>query len=211
MARLAHVCLNSCGVRPSSPTAFAAGFFAPSIRPSPGEGDTFPRSFVEDLRRENARYRERARNADTDAKRLHIDLVRATGMLADPTYLDFAEDHLDDPDAWPPPVDDLLARKPHLAPRRPTGEIGQGASPPAASSVDLAALLRQRADRRDTGDLTELADQAAEELLKAIRDQARTASDLKLLQLAQAYSMVVSTEVSTRLADEGATASYGGV
>ena len=56
------------------------------------------------------------------------------------------------------------------------------------------------------GDLKELADQAAEELLKAIRDQARTASDLKLLQLAQAYSMVVSTEVSTRLADEGATA-----
>ena len=56
------------------------------------------------------------------------------------------------------------------------------------------------------GDLTELADQAAEALLTAIRDQARTTSDLKLLQLAQAYSMVVSTEVSTRLADEGATA-----
>jgi hypothetical protein len=56
------------------------------------------------------------------------------------------------------------------------------------------------------GDLTGLADQAAEALLTAIRDQARTASDLKLLQLAQAYSMVVSTEVSTRLADEGATA-----
>jgi hypothetical protein len=55
-------------------------------------------------------------------------------------------------------------------------------------------------------DLKELADQAAEALLTAIRDQARTATDLKLLQLAQAYSMVVSTEVSTRLADEGATA-----
>jgi hypothetical protein len=56
------------------------------------------------------------------------------------------------------------------------------------------------------GDLTVLADQAAEALLTAIRDQARTATDLKLLQLAQAYSMIVSTEVSTRLADEGATA-----
>jgi aminoglycoside phosphotransferase family enzyme len=54
-------------------------------------------------------------------------------------------------------------------------------------------------------DLKELADQAAEQLLTAIRDQAGKASDLKLLQLAQAYSMVVSTEVSTRLADEGAT------
>ena len=56
------------------------------------------------------------------------------------------------------------------------------------------------------GDLKELADQAAEALLTAIRDQARTASDLKLLQLAQAYSMVVSVEVGTRLANEGATA-----
>jgi hypothetical protein len=34
-------------------------------------------------------------------------------------------------------------------------------------------------------DLKELADEAAKELLKAIRDQARKASDLKLLQLAQ--------------------------
>jgi hypothetical protein len=56
------------------------------------------------------------------------------------------------------------------------------------------------------GDLRGLADQAAEALLTAIRDQARTATDLKLLQLAQAYSMIVSTEVSTRLADEGAVA-----
>ena len=56
------------------------------------------------------------------------------------------------------------------------------------------------------GDLNKLADQAAEELLKAIRDQARTANDLKLLQLAQAYSMVVSVEVGTRLAEKGATA-----
>jgi hypothetical protein len=55
-------------------------------------------------------------------------------------------------------------------------------------------------------DLKVLADQAAEELLTAIRNQARKASDLKLLQLAQAYSLVVSTEVGARLADEGATA-----
>ena len=53
-------------------------------------------------------------------------------------------------------------------------------------------------------DLRELADQAAEELLKAIRDQAGKAGESTLLQLAQAYSMVVSTEVSTRLADENA-------
>ena len=55
-------------------------------------------------------------------------------------------------------------------------------------------------------DLKELADQAAVELLKGIRDHARKAGDTELLRLAQAYSMIVSTEVSTRLADEGATA-----
>ena len=100
---------------------------------------------MEKRRSENARYRERARNADTYAKRLHTELVRAAGKLADPTDLEFDEDHLDDPDALAAAVDDLLARKPHLASRRPTGEFGQGASPPAASSVSPAALLRQRA------------------------------------------------------------------
>ena len=54
-------------------------------------------------------------------------------------------------------------------------------------------------------DLKELADQTAEELLKAIRDHARKAKDTELFQLAQAYSFVVSTEVGTRLADESAT------
>jgi len=71
-------------------------------------------------------------------------LEALAGQLADPTDPEFEEDHLDDPDALAAAVDDLLACKPQCA-RRPTGEIGQGASPPAASSVDLAALLRQRA------------------------------------------------------------------
>ena len=116
-----------------------------SRRGSGRRGRHVPRSYVEKLRPESARYRERARNADAYAERLHVELVRATGRLADPTDLEFNEDNLDDPDALAAAVDDLLARKPHLASRRPTGEIGQGASPPAASSVDLAALLRQRA------------------------------------------------------------------
>ncbi len=54
-------------------------------------------------------------------------------------------------------------------------------------------------------DLKQLADEAAKELLKAIRDQARKASDLKLLQLAQAYSLIVSAETTAELVDEGAT------
>lgn len=107
------------------------------------DADTFPRSYVAKLRSENARYRERARSADAYAKRLYTELVRATGRLADPTDLPFDESHLDD-DALAAAVDELLSRKPHLASRRPTEEIGQGASA-FTSGVDLAALLRQRA------------------------------------------------------------------
>ena len=107
------------------------------------ERDTFPRAYVEELRRENARYRERARNADNYAQRLHTELVRATGRLADPTDLEFTEEHLDHSDALAAALDELLERKPHLASRRPTGEIGQGATS-SSSTVDLAALLRRR-------------------------------------------------------------------
>ena len=110
-----------------------------------GDEETFPRSYVEKLRRESAGYRERANTADTYAQRLHLELVRATGKLADPTDIPFDETHLDDPDALAAAVDDLLARKPHLASRRPTGDIGQGVVSGNGSSVDLAAILRQRA------------------------------------------------------------------
>lgn len=54
-------------------------------------------------------------------------------------------------------------------------------------------------------ELKKLADEAAKELLKAIRDQAPKASDLKLLQLAEAYSLVVSAEVTATLADDDGT------
>jgi hypothetical protein len=112
--------------------------------PESEEPETFPRDYVEKLRQENGRYRQRAGKADTYAQRLHTELVRATGKLADPTDLPFSEDHLDDPDTLTAAIGDLLQRKPHLASRRPTGEIGQGATPQKAS-VDLAAILRQRA------------------------------------------------------------------
>ncbi len=115
------------------------------LESDPGDdAETFPRSYVERLRRESAGYRERATQGDTYAQRLHSEMVRATGKLADPTDLPFDKAHLDDPDALAAAVDDLLARKPHLASRRPIGEIGQGATPSRAN-VDLAAILRQRA------------------------------------------------------------------
>lgn len=114
--------------------------------PSPDDGpaDTFTREYVEGLRSENAKYRQRAREADDLAQRLHVELVRATGRLADPTDLAFDPGHLGDPDNLAAAVDELLTRKPHLAARRPTGDIGQGPTA-TATSVDLAAILRGKA------------------------------------------------------------------
>ena len=64
----------------------------PPEEPQPdaeAEPETFPRSYVEELRQENGKYRQRAQKADTYAQRLHTELVRATGKLADPTDLPF--------------------------------------------------------------------------------------------------------------------------
>jgi hypothetical protein len=97
----------------------------------PDQPETFPRAYVEELRQENGRYRQRAQAGEAYAPRLHTELVRATGKLADLTDIPFDENHLDDPDALQAAVDGLLAREPHLANRRPT--------------VDLAALLGQKA------------------------------------------------------------------
>lgn len=108
------------------------------------DADTFPRSYVDKLRKEAADARVKVKDRDDLAARLHSSLVAATGRLADPSDLPFDEAHLGDPDALTAAVDELLARKPHLASRRPVGDVGQGVSVPA-SSVDLAGILRHNA------------------------------------------------------------------
>lgn len=108
------------------------------------EQDTFPRAYVEKLRQENGKFRQRAQRADELAHRLHTSLVAATGRLADPTDLEYADDHLDDPEALTAAVEALVAAKPHLAARRPRGDVGQGATA-GGGTVDLAAMLRARA------------------------------------------------------------------
>lgn len=100
--------------------------------------ETFSRSYVEKLRRENAGYRERANRADELAQRLHTALVAATGRMADPTDLPFDAAHLDDDNALSTAIDELLSKKPHLATRRLFGDIGQGnrGAPPSFSLLD---------------------------------------------------------------------------
>lgn len=111
---------------------------------APEEPDAFPRDYVEKLRDEAARYRQRAGQADQLAKRVHRLMVERTGRLADPDDLPFDQAHVDDEDALTTAIEDLLARKPHLASRRVVGDVGQGVTDNAPT--DLAAILRRAAN-----------------------------------------------------------------
>ena len=116
----------------------------PVEEPTDEEQDTFPREYVEKLRDENAKYRQRAQKADDLAHRLHSALVTASGRLQDASDLPYDESHLDDPEALETAISELLAKKPHLGSRKPAGNIGQGASN-TTDTIDLAAMLRSRA------------------------------------------------------------------
>lgn len=109
------------------------------------EADSFPREYVEKLRKENATYRERAKETDRLAQELHTAKVAAIGKLHDPTDLAYDPEHLANPEALTAAVDDLLARKPHLATRTPHGDIGQGVQTSNPHTADLAAMLRNGA------------------------------------------------------------------
>jgi hypothetical protein len=82
------------------------------------------------LRTENGKYRQRAGEADTLAKRLHTELVRATGRLAA------------DADTMVAAIDALIEQKPHLASRRPSGDIGQGNRGPSSAGFSLLDTLK---------------------------------------------------------------------
>lgn len=119
---------------------------APEAQESQQEAEeTFPREYVEKLRQENGKYRQRAQQADDLARRLHVALVAQTGRLADPEDLPFDEGHLEGAEQLNTAIEDLIARKPHLASRRPRGDVGQGQMSDSHGTVDLAALLRSRA------------------------------------------------------------------
>lgn len=90
------------------------------------EADSFPRAYVEKLRKESAGYRDRAKRADEFAHRLHSALVAADGRLADPDDLDFDDAHLDDPEALSGAITDLVKRKPGLRAQQVRGDVGAG-------------------------------------------------------------------------------------
>ncbi len=108
------------------------------------DAETFPRDYVVKLRDESAKYRQRAADRDEVATRLHTALVAATGRLQDPSDLPFDEAHLSDAEALSTAVDTLLQAKPHLANRKPSGNIGQGVSG-VSDTVSLSGLLKANA------------------------------------------------------------------
>lgn len=117
--------------------------------------DSFPREYVEKLRRESANYREKAKTAEQQAqeanvmldammRRLHATLVAETGKLADPDDLPFDVGHLYDSETLNTAIDALLADKPHLRSRKPVGDVGQG-NRGGAGEFSLMDLLKSRA------------------------------------------------------------------
>ncbi len=111
--------------------------------------DAFDREYVQKLRDEAAGHRVKAKRADTLAARLVTAQAALTGKLADPTDLPFTDKLLDDDglvdeSKVQAAVEDLIKRKPHLAARRPTGDVGQGARL-ESPEIGLGALLRRGA------------------------------------------------------------------
>ncbi|CAN5191514.1 hypothetical protein BH23ACT9_BH23ACT9_08730 [soil metagenome] len=110
----------------------------------PSSEDTFDRDYVEKLRAEAAEHRVKAKRAEEFAEEVFYGRVAALGKLADATDLPYDEALLEDRSALEAAVDELVARKPHLADRRPVGDVDQGARP-QGQTVDLAGMLRSRA------------------------------------------------------------------
>lgn len=107
----------------------------------------FPRQYVEQLRRENAEARTRAKKSEDLSRALVTAYAASTGRLADASDLPVTADLMDNdgmPDAEKvtAAVAELLERKPHLAATRPVGDVGQGVRGDAAPMVSLAELLR---------------------------------------------------------------------
>lgn len=107
----------------------------------PEDGDTFPREYVERLRRENAEARTKAKRTDELAERVFHLEVASLGRLQDPSDLPYDADLLDNPDGIKAAVEALITAKPHLASRRPTGSVDQGVRETPAPAAGWGSLF----------------------------------------------------------------------
>lgn len=108
--------------------------------------ETFPRSYVEELRRENASWRDKARTAETRADELSRALftakVEATGKVENPAEIPYSGDILDDADALNQAIDAAISERPYIKRRNITGDAGQGVKSNTNAPQDFSALFR---------------------------------------------------------------------
>lgn len=108
--------------------------------------DNFSRPYVEKLRKESAKYRERAKTAeDSTGKlkaRLHSALIALDGRLADPDDLPFDESFLEDEEKLTEAITELLEKKPGLRSRKVSGDVGQGRRGTSEHPAGLIDLIR---------------------------------------------------------------------
>lgn len=103
----------------------------------------FDHTYVSKLRKESARYREKAKRAEELEKRLHAALVAKDGRLADPGDLEFNPEHLDDDDALAAAISELITRKPGLKAQQLRGDVGAGnREAPKKPQNDLLSIIR---------------------------------------------------------------------
>ncbi len=134
----------------------ASGVVEGEASSTEGGTETFPRQYVEQLRRENADRRKRAEELEGRNAKLVRGLlmaeIRHDGRLADPAdLLDGADatallddDGTPDPEKIKAAVSGLLARKPHYA-KRISGDVGQGARPgPPDPNEELWGIIQAR-------------------------------------------------------------------
>lgn len=106
-----------------------------------------PLEVDKERRREARSLRDRLKASEARAeelgRRLHAELTRSSGKLADATDLPYDAAHLDDADTHTAAIDSLLAAKPHLRSRVPVGgNVGQGAKDSEKPPVGLLSTLK---------------------------------------------------------------------
>lgn len=110
--------------------------------PADENSDTFPREYVERLRRENQTYRDRAREAESTAWRA---LVESTGLVINADEVPRPDGAALTLDGAETAASEAIGARPYIAARRARGNIGQHEGPGASSAVSLSSLLRQGA------------------------------------------------------------------
>ena len=133
---------------PVEPEAASLATDSEPVEP-PSDDKVFSAEYVTKLRQEAADARVKAKRADTLAAQLVKAWATVDGRLFDADDLAFSDDMLDDDGVIDQAkitaaIDELLTRKPHLARRKPTKPVPQGAVQ-EPEPVSLHAILRERA------------------------------------------------------------------